>query len=115
MNNVRQRRNNVVTFNVEFYNVGKRRNNFAKMTAFKKNKKNISNRMHGIQSFNYFIIFTLLPMLRGIFRKVLGKPRKFLKDFEKYCIERTQFQPLPFINYQLFFKFRGVLVQVHND
>ena len=41
MNNVRQRRNNVVTFNVEFYNVGKRRNNVVKMTAFKKNKKKL--------------------------------------------------------------------------
>ena len=39
MNNVRQRRNNVVTFNVEFYNVGKRRNNVVKMNASKKNKK----------------------------------------------------------------------------
>ena len=39
MSNVRQRRNNVVIFNVEFYNVGKRRNNVVKMTASKKNKK----------------------------------------------------------------------------
>ena len=29
-----------VIFNVEFYNVGKRRNNVVKMTASKKNKKN---------------------------------------------------------------------------
>ena len=28
-----------VIFNVEFYDVGKRRNNVVKMTAFKKNKK----------------------------------------------------------------------------
>ena len=39
MNNVRQRRNNVVIFNVEFYNVGKRRNNVVKVTASKKHKK----------------------------------------------------------------------------
>ena len=39
INNVRQRRNNVVIFNVEFYNFGKRRNNVVKMTASKKNKK----------------------------------------------------------------------------
>ena len=39
MNNVRQRRNNVVTFNVEIYKVGKRRNNVVKMNASKKNKK----------------------------------------------------------------------------
>ena len=39
MNNVRQRRNNVVIFNVEFYNVGKRRNNVVKMNASKKNNK----------------------------------------------------------------------------
>ena len=38
MSNVRQHRNNVI-FNVEFYNVGKRRNNAVKMTASKKNKK----------------------------------------------------------------------------
>ena len=42
MNNVRQRRNNVVIFNVEFYNVGKRRNNVVKMTASKKNKKKLT-------------------------------------------------------------------------
>ena len=41
MNNVRQRRNNVVIFNVEFYNVGKRRNNVVKMTASKENKKKL--------------------------------------------------------------------------
>ena len=39
MNNVRQRRNNVVIFNVEFYNVAKRRNNVVKMTSSKNNKK----------------------------------------------------------------------------
>ena len=32
MNNIRERRNNVI-FNVEFYNVAKRRNNVVKMTA----------------------------------------------------------------------------------
>ena len=40
MNNVRQRRNNVVIFNVEFYNVGKRQNNVVKMTTSKKNNNN---------------------------------------------------------------------------
>ena len=39
MNNVRQRRNNVVIFNVKFYNVGEGRNNVVKMTASKKTKK----------------------------------------------------------------------------
>ena len=38
MNNARQRRNNVVIFNIESYNVGKRRNNIVKMTASKKTK-----------------------------------------------------------------------------
>ena len=73
MNNGRQRRNNVVIFNVEFHNVGKRPSNIVKMTISKKNKnKNISNKIHGIQSFNYyFIIFTLLPMLRGIVKEYL--------------------------------------------
>ena len=41
MNNVRQRRNKVVIFNVKFYNVGKRRNNVVKMTASKENKKKL--------------------------------------------------------------------------
>ena len=41
MNNVRQHLNNVVIFNVEFHNVGKRRNNVVKMTNSKKNKKKI--------------------------------------------------------------------------
>ena len=73
MNNARQRRNNAVIFNVEFHNVGKRWHNIVKMTISKKNKnKNISNKIHGIQSFNYyFIIFTLLPMLRGIVKEYL--------------------------------------------
>ena len=49
---VRQRRNIVFIFNVEFHNVGKRRNNVVKITISKKNnKKNISSRIHGIQSF----------------------------------------------------------------
>ena len=39
MKHVRQCRNNVVIFNVEFYKVDKRRNNVVKMTASKKNKK----------------------------------------------------------------------------
>ena len=39
MNNVTQRRNNVVIFNVKFYNVGEGRNNVVKMTASKKTKK----------------------------------------------------------------------------
>ena len=41
MNNVKQRRNNVVILNVDFYNVGKRWNNVVKMTASKKNKKKL--------------------------------------------------------------------------
>ena len=91
INNVRRSRNNVVIFNVQFYNVGKSRNNVVKMTISKNNKTNISNRMHEIQSFNcYFIIFfTLLPMLRGIWRRVLTRPRKFFKDHERYYIART--------------------------
>ena len=90
MNNVRQRQNNVVIFNVEFYNVRKRRDNVVKITVSKKNKKKIiSNRIHGIQILNfYFLIFTFLPMLKGISR-IDAKPRKFLKDYEKYCIART--------------------------
>ena len=37
--NVRQRRNNVVIFNVEFHNVRQSRNSVVEMTIFKKNKK----------------------------------------------------------------------------
>ena len=40
MNNVRQQRNNVFFFNVQFYNAGKRRNNVVKMTISKKDEKN---------------------------------------------------------------------------
>ena len=42
MSKVRQRRNNVTIFDVEFYNVGKRRNNVVKMIASKKNKKKLT-------------------------------------------------------------------------
>ena len=38
MNNVRQRRNNVVIFHVEFHNIGQRRNNVVKTTISKKNQ-----------------------------------------------------------------------------
>ena len=91
MSNVRQRQNNVVIFNGELHNVGKCWNNVVKMTIFKKNKKIISNRIHGIQSFNYYFIifFTLLPMLWGICLRVIVKPWKFLQDHEKYCIAKT--------------------------
>ena len=39
LNNVRQRRNNVVIFNVDFHNVRQRRNNLANMTIGKKKEK----------------------------------------------------------------------------
>ena len=55
INNVRQRRNNVVIFNVEFHET-----TLWKWTSLKRTKKIISNRLDGIQSFNsYFIIFLL--------------------------------------------------------
>ena len=97
INNVGQRRNNVVIFNVEFHNVGKRPNNIAKMTISKKNKnKNISNKILGIQSFNYyFIIFTLLPILRGICQRVLAKSRKFLKDHVHHAFLINDDKTLP--------------------
>ena len=86
-NSVKQRRNNVAIFNLEFYNV---ETTLWKWPFLKRTTKNISHRIHGIQSFNYyFIIFILLPMLRGICRRVLEKPRKFLKDYEEYCIAGT--------------------------
>ena len=91
ISSVRKLRNSFVTFNVEFNNVGKRQNNIVKMTIFKKNKTIILNRIHAIQSFNYYFIifFTLLPMIRGICRRVLAKSQKFLQAHEKYCIART--------------------------
>ena len=84
VNNVRQRRNNVVLFNFEFYNIGQCGNNVVKMTISKKNKKNHFKLIHWIQSFNcYFIIlFTLLPILRGIYWKILAKPQK-LRSWKK--------------------------------
>ena len=62
-----------------------------KWPFLKRTKKIISNGIQGIQSVHYYFIifFTLLPMLRGICRRVLAKTRKFLKDREKYFISRT--------------------------
>ena len=62
-----------------------------KWPFIKTTKQIISNKMHGIQTFNYYfvILFTLLPMLRGICWRVLARPRKFFKDRERYCIART--------------------------
>ena len=93
MDNIRQRWNNVVIFNIEFHNVGKNRKMLWKWMFPKrtKKKKDILNWIHGIQSFNYYFIifFTLLPVLIGICRRVLVKPRKLLKDHDEYCIART--------------------------
>ena len=41
--NVRQRQNSVVIFNVDFHDVGKRRNHIANMTIWKKNEASIQN------------------------------------------------------------------------
>ena len=89
-NNVRQCRNNVVIFNNEMNNVGKRWNNVVKMTI-KRTKQVISNTIHRFRSFNYdfIIFFTLLPMLIWIYRRVLARPRKFFKYYERFCIART--------------------------
>ena len=89
-----QRWINVVYFNIDMNNIGKHRNNVLKMTISKKNKNTNriqTNRIHTIQSFNYYFIFffTFLPMLKGICQKVLAQPRKFSKDYETYCIART--------------------------
>ena len=47
MNNVRQRRNNFVIFNVEFHNFEQRRKNIANMIIYKKikNKPRIKSKM----------------------------------------------------------------------
>ena len=63
----------------------------------------------------FYNLLTLLPMLRGICRRVFAKPRKFLKNHEKYAVARTQFQPIHFAKYQLDFNFTRGLVQVRND
>ena len=62
-----------------------------KWPFLKRTKQIISNRIHGIRSFNYYFIifFTLLPMLSWICRRVFARPRKFFKYFERYCIART--------------------------
>ena len=64
-------------------------------------KQIISNKIHGSQSFNYYfiILFTLLPMLRGLCWRVLARLRKLFKDHERYCIARTYFKPLHFVIY----------------
>ena len=86
----KQRRNNVVIFNVDMSNNGKRRNNIVlwKWPFLKRTKQIISNRILGIRSFNYYFIifFTLLPMLSWICRRVLARPRKFFKYYERFCI-----------------------------
>ena len=62
-----------------------------KWSFLKITKQIISNKIHGIQSFNYcfIIFFTLLPTLKGICWRVLARLRKFFKDHERYCIART--------------------------
>ena len=62
-----------------------------KWLFLKRTKQIISNRIQGIRSFNcYFIIFfTLLPMLSWICQRVLARPQKFFKYYERYCIART--------------------------
>ena len=120
MKNVRKCQKNVVIFNVQFNNVGNRQNNVVKMTISKKNnnnnnnKKIISNWIHWIQSFHYYfkILFTSLPMLRGIYQRVLAKPWKFLKD---QIMKNTMFQELQFVKYPLVFNFTRGLLQVHYD
>ena len=90
MNNIRQRQNNVLIFNVKFHNV-------VKMTiSNKSNSKNISNRIRGIQSFNFYFItfFSLLPMLRRICLGVLAKPRKFLKDEKNTALQELNLKEL---------------------
>ena len=91
INNVRQCENNVI-FNVEFstklVNV---ETTLLKWLYLKRTKKIISNRIHEIWGFNnYFMkFFPLLLMLRGICYRVLAKPRKLLKDHEKYCVAKS--------------------------
>ena len=62
-----------------------------KWLFLKKTKQIIPNRICGIRSFNYyFIIFlTLFPMLSWTCRRILARPRKFFKYYERYCIART--------------------------
>ena len=71
--------------------------NVVKMTISKKsNSKNISNRIHGIQSFNFYFItfFSLLPILRRICQGVLAKPRKFLKDEKNTALQELNLKEL---------------------
>ena len=62
-----------------------------KWPFLKRAKQIISNRIHEIRSFCcYFIIFfTLLPMLSWIRRRVLARPQKFFKYYERFSIART--------------------------
>ena len=99
MNNVRQHRNNVAIFNVKFHNVGKRGNNVVKTSFSEKNKKiqiKSSNRMHEIESFNYYLImfFTLLPMLGGTCKRVLAKPRSSYKIMKNNALQELNLKRL---------------------
>ena len=62
-----------------------------KWPFLKRTKQIVSNRRHGIRSFNYYfvIFFTLLPMLSWICQRVLSSPQKFFKHYERYCIGGT--------------------------
>ena len=64
-------------------------------------KQIISNRIHRIQSFNYYFIifFTFLAILRRICWRVLTRLQKFSKDHKRYCIPRTWFKLAHFVNY----------------
>ena len=55
-----------------------------------------SNRMHEIESFNYYLIifFTLLPMLRGTCKRVLAKPQSSYKIMKNNALQELNLKRL---------------------
>ena len=62
---------------------------FPKNNNNNNNNKNYFKLIHWIQSFNFcfIILFSLLPILRGICWRILGKPQK-LRSWKKQCCKK---------------------------
>ena len=98
LNNVRQRRNNIVIFNVNFHNVGQRQNNVANMTIWKKISLHSTAKQYFWASRNILDSksSSILPILRGICKIIFVEPQKFLKH-QIYWIAKIIFKPSHFV------------------
>ena len=108
--NVRQRQNNVVIFNVDFHNVGQRRNNVANMTIWKKIKCRFKNKIIFLIFKEYAGPKIFKSILRGICKRIFTEPHKFLK----HRITKNIFKLFHFVKCHLVFKFNGK-IQAHYD